>query len=77
MNNTISQFSLQNFSEMYLSYSLNLTINKNSSYFSKIALIEFLYKPVSFDVNEVCEKHVKNQRKVKALLNGVDVGNEA
>ena len=50
---------------MYLSYSLNLTINKNSSYFSKIASIEFQYKPVSFDVNEVCfeeEQNVLNTR---------------
>ena len=50
-----------------------------------MALVEFEYEPVSLDVNEVCfeeEKNrislarVTNQEKVKALLNGVDVGNE-
>ena len=37
---------------MYLSYSLNFSTN--SSYFSKIALVGFQYKPVSLNVNEVC-----------------------
>ena len=50
-----------------------------------MALVEFEYEAVSLDVNEVCfeEKknrisltRVTNQEKVKALLNGVDVGNE-
>ena len=56
----------------------------NSSYFSKMALVGLQYKPVSLDVNKVCFEEeqdipntLKNQEKVKALLNGVDVGNEA
>ena len=56
----------------------------NSSYFSKIALVGLQYKPVSLDVNKVCFEEeqdipntLKNQEKVKALLNRVDVGNKA
>ena len=43
----------------------------------------FQYEPVCLDVNEVCfeEDDISNtrdkSRKVKALLNDVDVGNEA
>ena len=55
----------------------------NSSYFSKMALVGFQYEPVSLKANEVCfEKNriflvqVKNQEKVKVLINGVDMGNE-
>ena len=40
-----------------------------------MALVGFQYEPVSLDVKEVC--CVKNQKKVKALLNGADVGNDA
>ena len=46
-----------------------------------MVLVGFQYEPVSSDVNEVCFEgeqdiliHVKNQGKVKALLNVVDVG---
>ena len=49
-----------------------------------MTLVRFQYEPVSLDVNEVCLEeeqniliYVKNQGNVKALLNGVDVGNEA
>ena len=48
-----------------------------------MALVGFQYEPVSLDVNEVfLQKNrvslilVKNQEKVKALLNGVDLGIE-
>ena len=48
-----------------------------------MTLLRFQYEPVSLDVNEVCLEeeqniliYVKNQGKAKALLNGVDVGNE-
>ena len=48
-----------------------------------MALVGFQYEPVSLDVNEVCfeeEQDIPNtrekSRKVKALLNDVDVGNE-
>ena len=48
-----------------------------------MSLVGFQYEPVSLDVNEVCyeeEQDIpntrKNQGKLKALLNGVDVGNE-
>ena len=79
----LSVNSVYRFSEcIYLIAYILLQIN--GSYFSKIALVRFQYEPVSLDVTEVCfeEKqdipdiHVKNQRKVKALQNVVDVGNE-
>ena len=61
-----------------------MLVEINSSYFSKMALVGLQYKPVSLDVNKVCFEEeqdipntLKNQEKVKALLNGVDVGNEA
>ena len=48
-----------------------------------MALVGFQYEPVSLDVNEVFLKKnrmslilVKNQEKVKTLLNGVDVRNK-
>ena len=48
-----------------------------------MALVGFQYESVSLDVNEVCFEEdrisltqVKNQGKVKTLLNGVDVGNK-
>ena len=49
-----------------------------------MAVVGFQHEPVSLDVNEDCFEeehrisliHVKNQRKVTALLNNVDVGNE-
>ena len=48
-----------------------------------MALVGFQHELVSLDVYEVCFEeeqdipmHVKNQGKVKALLNGADVGNE-
>ena len=48
-----------------------------------MALVGFQYEPVSLDINEVCfeeEQDItnthENQEKVKALLNGADVGNE-
>ena len=44
-------------------------------------LVELQYEPASLDTKEVCLMrnkkfliHVKNQEKVKASLNGVDVG---
>ena len=50
-----------------------------------MALVKFQYQSVSSDVNKVCfeeEQDISNTReklkkKVQALLNGVDVGNEA
>ena len=49
-----------------------------------MAFVGFQYEPVSLDVNKVCLKkgkisliRVKNQEKVNALLNSVDVGIEA
>ena len=39
---------------MYLSYSLNFATNKPFFFFSKMALVEFQYKPVSLEVKEVC-----------------------
>ena len=48
-----------------------------------MTLVRFQYEPVSLDINEACLEeemniliYVKNQWNVKALLNGVDVGNE-
>ena len=49
-----------------------------------MAVVGFQYEPVSLDVNEDCFEeehrisliHMKNQGKVTALLNNVDVGNE-
>ena len=46
-----------------------------------MALVGFQYEPVSLDPNKVCfeeerDIYVKNRGKVKALLIGVDVGNE-
>ena len=46
-----------------------------------MALVGFQYEPVSLDPKKVCfeeerDIYVKNQGKVKALLIGVDVGNE-
>ena len=48
-----------------------------------MVLVGCKYEPVSVDVNKFCfeeEQDIpnthKNQRKVKALLNDVDVGNE-
>ena len=49
-----------------------------------MALVGFQYEPVSLDVNEICffkENRValiqvKNQEKVKALLNDADMGYE-
>ena len=48
-----------------------------------MALVGFQYEPVNLDINEVCfvknrifPIHMKNQGKVKALLNGVDVRSE-
>ena len=70
----LSVNSVYTFSEcIYLIAYILLQIN--SSYFSKIGLVQFQYEPVSLDVTKVCfeEKqdisdiHVKNQRKVKAL----------
>ena len=43
--------SVYKFSEMYLSY---CSLSFNSSYFTKMALVEFQHEPVSLDVNEVC-----------------------
>ena len=47
-----------------------------------MALVGFQYEPMALDVNKVSFDesrvsliHVKNQEKVKALLNGVDVEN--
>ena len=48
-----------------------------------MALVGFQYEPVSLDVEEACFEEdqdipiirVKNQEKVKALLNSADVGN--
>ena len=62
-------------------YSLNFAANINSSYFSKMALVGFQYEPVSLDVSKVYfeeEQDIpkKNQEKVKAFLNRVNVGNE-
>ena len=49
-----------------------------------MTLVGLQYKPVSLDVNKVCfeeeqdiPNRLKNQEKAKALLNGVDMGNEA
>ena len=50
-----------------------------------MALVGFHYEPVSLDVKKVCfeeEEDIPNTRekikkKSKALLNGVDMGNEA
>ena len=49
-----------------------------------MVLVGFQCEPVILDVNEVCFEReqislirMKNQEKVKALLNGVYVGNEA
>ena len=48
-----------------------------------MAFVGFQYEPASLDVNKVCLKkgkisliRVKNQEKVNALLNSVDVGIE-
>ena len=75
---------------MYLSYSLNFTTNK-FQLFSEMALVGFLYEPVSLNVNKIYfeeeqdihiylrisqDIHMKNQEKFKASLNGVDVGIE-
>ena len=64
----LSVNSVNKFSEMYLSYSLNFTTN--NSYFRKMALAVFQYKPMSLDVNKFCfDKkqgiliHVKNQER--------------
>ena len=50
-----------------------------------MTLVGFQYEPVSLEVNEVCleeEQDIPNtrekiQEKIKALLNGVVVGNKA
>ena len=55
----------------------------NSSYFSKMTLIGFQYEPISLDVNETCFEEEQNpnthenQEKLKAFVNGADVGNQA
>ena len=41
-----------------------------------MGLVGFPCEQVTLDVNEVCIFKKKNQGKVKALLNVVDVGNE-
>ena len=48
-----------------------------------MALVEFHSEPRTLDINEVCFEEeqdipmlVKNQEKFKALLNGVNVGND-
>ena len=59
----LSANSVHKFSEMYLYYNLNFTIN--SRYFIKMALAGFQYEPVSLDVNEVCfeeEQDIPNMR---------------
>ena len=62
----------------------SILLQINSGYFSKMVLVGFWYEPLSLDVNKVCLEEsnislirVKNQEKVKALLNSVDVGNES
>ena len=67
---------------IYLIASILLQIN--SSYFSKMFLVGFYYEPVHLDVKEVYfeeEQDILNtcqkSRKVNALLNVVDVENEA
>ena len=62
----------------------SILLQINSGYFSKMVLVWFWYEPLSLDVNKVCLEEsnislirVKNQEKVKALLNSVDVGNES
>ena len=66
---------------MYLPYSLKFTTNK-WQLFQSNSFSQFQYEWVSLDVNEVCFKEeqdipiqVKNKKKVKPLLNDVDVGN--
>ena len=49
----LSANSVYKFSEMYQSYSLNFTTNKQQL-FSETTLVEFQYEPVSLDVNKVC-----------------------